>query len=104
MLRQDRNQNPCFTLKASKQKELNDFCIKELKKLDMVNEPNVMNMANISKEEAIKYTVASIYLSHKAFTLSSWSNIFEAVLDGMLPSSTLAFSIISFSLVFYFLS
>ena len=55
MLRQDRNQNPCFTLKASKQKELNDFCIKELKKLDMVNEPNVMNMANISKEEAIKY-------------------------------------------------
>lgn len=53
--RQDHYQKPCFTLKASKQKERNDFCIKELKKLNMVNEPNILDINNVSKEEAMKY-------------------------------------------------
>lgn len=59
MSRQYRNQKPCFTLKASTQKELNNFCIQELKKLDMVNQPNIVNIDNISKEEAIKYKLYS---------------------------------------------
>jgi DNA-directed RNA polymerase sigma subunit (sigma70/sigma32) len=95
MSRQDRNQKPCFTLKASTQKELNNFCIQELKKLDMVNQPNIVNIDNISKEEAIKYKLYSrLLIKHNIAFLKKIVNKFHTtkeIKEEMLQEASLEY-------------